>query len=156
MQQQHLQQQQQLQQQQLQQQQQSLQSQNTQSNNAEQAAPQGQLQNTTTALSEVSTDKTEDLKYLQFCSDINSADKKEAGKLEKKIGFPLTQPPNYTVTDCKCLVRTLTCAIKSTTFACIGLKVCFCILMYYIGEQSGYKVFLIGTQPTKHIKTVQE
>lgn len=129
-------QQQQLQQQQLQQQQQqqSSQSQNTQSqtSSSEQASTQSQSQNSTAALSETSTDKSEDMKYLQFCSDINSADKKEAGKMEKKIGFPLTQPPNYTVTDCKCLVRTLTCTIKSATFACIGLKVIlFCVLVLF-------------------------
>ncbi|XKL66766.1 hypothetical protein PGB90_010186 [Kerria lacca] len=74
------------------------------------------------SLTESATDKSDDIKYLQFCTELGSSDKKEPGKLEKKIGFPLTQPPNYTVTDCKCLVRTLTCAIKSATFACIGLK----------------------------------
>lgn len=74
-------------------------------------------------LPESAVDKTDDIKYLQFCSELGTGDKKEPGKLEKKFGFPLTQPPNYTVTDCKCLVRTLICAIKSATFACISLKV---------------------------------
>lgn len=68
-------------------------------------------------------DKSDDVKYLQFCTDLANADKKDVGKLDKKFGLPISQPPNYTMTDCKCLVRTLVCTIKSVTIACIRLKV---------------------------------
>ncbi|XP_065219244.1 transformation/transcription domain-associated protein isoform X2 [Planococcus citri] len=116
----------QMQQQQQQQQQQLLQMQQLhsqqQANQQEQGAQQTPQQTPATGIAETTLEKVEEIKYLQFCSEIGGADKKDAAKMEKKFGFPLTQPPNYTVTDCKCLVRTLTCAIKSATFACIGLK----------------------------------
>lgn len=116
-----------MQQQQQQQQQQLLQMQQLQSQQTtaqpEQTSSQAAQPTPVAALAESASDKTDDIKYLQFCSELGTADKKDPGKLEKKFGFPLTQPPNYTVTDCKCLVRTLICAIKSVTFACIGLKV---------------------------------
>ena len=125
-----------MQQQQQQQQQQILQMQQIQT----------QQQSTTTQSSETSgsqtsqpaaestVEKVDDMKFLPFCTDLNSADKKEAGKLEKKFGFPLSQPPNYTITDCKCLVRTLICAIKSATYACIKPQKLTSKLLYFLSH----------------------
>ncbi|XP_049942725.1 transformation/transcription domain-associated protein [Schistocerca serialis cubense] len=53
----------------------------------------------------------------------NADGKLPTEKEEKKFGFPQTQGSNYTVTDCRALVKTLVCGAKTITWGCAACKV---------------------------------
>lgn len=46
---------------------------------------------------------------------------REPGKA--KFGFPVSQAANYSVADCRLLVKTLVCGVKNITWRCASFKV---------------------------------
>jgi len=53
-----------------------------------------------------------------------SSQDKEATDQEKKVkfGFPASQATNYSVSDCRALVKTLVCGVKTITWGCTSCK----------------------------------
>jgi hypothetical protein len=42
---------------------------------------------------------------------------------KSRFGFPATQAGNLSVTDCRSLVKTLVCGVKTITWGCASCKV---------------------------------
>jgi hypothetical protein len=42
---------------------------------------------------------------------------------KSRFGFPASQAANYSVTDCRGLVKTLVCGVKTITWGCASCKV---------------------------------
>ena len=48
---------------------------------------------------------------------------KSEEKEKSKFGFPISQSVNYTVVECRDLVKALVCGVKSITWGCAACKV---------------------------------
>merc|ERR1711994_469522 len=51
-----------------------------------------------------------------------SQDKEQELDKKAKFGFPASQSANYSVSDCRALVKTLVCGVKTITWGCTTLK----------------------------------
>ena len=77
--------------------------------------------------------KTEDVKSAlekqQQQQQQQQQTEEEAKK--SKFGFPASQAANYSVSDCRALVKTLVCGVKTITWGCTTVKVSWSLLVTY-------------------------
>ena len=75
----------------------------------------------TTPTQDASDIKSEDVKpsmsVLSPYSDLRDGEEKKL-----KFGFPPSQAANYSVADCRALVKTLVCGVKTITWGCTSCK----------------------------------
>ena len=76
--------------------------------------------------------KTEDVKSaLEKQQQQQQQQQSEEEAKKSKFGFPASQAANYSVSDCRALVKTLVCGVKTITWGCTTVKVSWSLLVTY-------------------------
>ena len=66
--------------------------------------------------------KTEDVKSALEKQQQQQQQQTEEEAKKSKFGFPASQAANYSVSDCRALVKTLVCGVKTITWGCTTVK----------------------------------
>ena len=75
--------------------------------------------------------KTEDVKSAMEKQQQQQHEQQSEEEAKKsKFGFPASQAANYSVSDCRALVKTLVCGVKTITWGCTTVKVRKAHLVY--------------------------
>jgi transformation/transcription domain-associated protein len=84
----------------------------------------------TTPTQDADAVKTEDVKPMTGVSSASAltgamsplSELRDADEKKLKFGFPASQSANYSVADCRALVKTLVCGVKTITWGCTSCK----------------------------------